>query len=161
MSDVVNVRLATAADHQPMCALLDAVDQLHREGAPLQFCEPPVAPRPLEFFSELFQGRNAAALVADAGSVVGVALVLLRSAPAFPVFRQQSFAVLDVIAVDSAWRRRSVGTRLAAAATAWAESRGAAWLELGVYEFNREALAFYDALGFRTASRKLHKPLQR
>jgi hypothetical protein len=39
-------------------------------------------------------------------------------------------------------------------------ARSAAWLELGVYEFNCDAVAFYDALGFRTISRKMHTPLK-
>ncbi|HVU02876.1 MAG TPA: GNAT family N-acetyltransferase, partial [Polyangiaceae bacterium] len=92
--------------------------------------------------------------------VIGVALVLLKQSPEFPVFRPLSYGVIDAIAVDAGWRRRGAGRALVAAATAWAESRGAAWLELGVYEFNRDALAFYDALGFQTASRKLRRPLR-
>jgi hypothetical protein len=37
--------------------------------------------------------------------------------------------------------------------------RAASWLEANVYEFNREALEFYNALGFQTTVRKLRKPL--
>jgi diamine N-acetyltransferase len=159
MSDLATVRLATADDHQAMCRLLDATDELHREALPRRFEKPTSPPRPLAYFEPFFRNHTSAALLAETDRVVGVVLVLQRPAPAFPVFRQLSFAVLDVIAVDPAWRRRGIGKQLVQSASVWAESRGAAWLELGVYEFNREALAFYEALGFQVASRKLKKPL--
>jgi hypothetical protein len=37
--------------------------------------------------------------------------------------------------------------------------RGAPWVELNVYEFNREAYEFYHAVGFGTSVRRLRKPL--
>jgi GNAT superfamily N-acetyltransferase len=49
---------------------------------------------------------------------------------------------------------------LTRAAERWAVGRGAKWLELGVYEFNAEARAFYQALGYSPVSTKLRKPLQ-
>jgi ribosomal protein S18 acetylase RimI-like enzyme len=67
--------------------------------------------------------------------------------------------VLDGIAVDPSSRRRGVGRRLVAGAQQWARARGADWLELNVYDFNRDAVAFYDALGFESTSRKMHMSL--
>lgn len=160
MSSTVNTRLAVARDYAAMCALLDAVDELHRAGASWLFREPEAPPRPLEYFDDFFRGETCAALVAEADRVVGVALVLVRPTPSLPIFRQQSYGILDGIAVDAAFRRRGIGTALAKASAEWAESRGAAFIELGVYEFNDGARAFYEHLGFHTVSRKLRLALR-
>jgi ribosomal protein S18 acetylase RimI-like enzyme len=159
MTDTVRVRLARAGDHAAMCAVLDVIDALHREAVPWLFREPETPPRPVDYFAEYLRGESCAALVADVGRIVGVALVLLRSTPDHALFRQRSYAVLDGIAVDPGSRRRGVGRQLVAGAQQWARARGADWLELNVYEFNRDAIAFYDALGFESMSRKMHTSL--
>jgi diamine N-acetyltransferase len=42
---------------------------------------------------------------------------------------------------------------------AWAVAQGAASIELNVYEFNQNAIRFYQNLGFQTFSRKMRKKL--
>jgi ribosomal protein S18 acetylase RimI-like enzyme len=159
MLEAPTIRLARPDDHPAICAIVETADELHRDALPWLFRRPEGPPRPVEDFADFFRGEKCAALVADVGRVVGVAFVLLRSAPAVPLFHQQSYAVLDNIAVDPEFRRRGIGTKLTAGAVGWARARGAAWLELGVYEFNRDAIAFYDALGFQILSHKLRMPL--
>lgn len=143
-----------------MAALLAQVDELHRVNEPWIFHQPESAPRPQEFFDELLANEGSTILVAEAkGELAGAATVMMRSAPDFAVFINQSWGVLDNIAVVSSWRRRGVGRALTRAAERWALGRGAKWLELGVYEFNTQARAFYQALGYSPVSTKLRKVL--
>ena len=67
-------------------------------------------------------------------------------------------AITDLF-VAPAWRRCGAGRRLLAAAHAWLADRRARAIELTVFESNREALAFYEAAGYRTATRRLVKEL--
>jgi GNAT superfamily N-acetyltransferase len=154
------VRSAAAGDYPAMAALLADVDELHRLNVPWLFRQPGLEPRPREFFGQLLASGDATVLVADAeGQVIGVATAMMRRAPELPVFINQSWGVLDNIAVARAWRRRGVGRALTRAAELWALGSGANWLELGVYAFNAEAHAFYQALGYAPVSTKLRKPL--
>ncbi len=41
----------------------------------------------------------------------------------------------------------------------WAVSKGATAIELMVFEFNQNAIAFYRDLGYDTLSRRMVKPL--
>ncbi|HEX4335242.1 MAG TPA: GNAT family N-acetyltransferase [Polyangiaceae bacterium] len=154
------IRSATPDDVPAIDELLDGLDETHRIGAPWLFVEPASPPRPSGYFEEYLLGDTHAALVAVAGSdgVVGVSLGLLRSTPEFSVFRRERFGVLDGLAVASSFRRRGIGAHLVRATEEWARSKGAAWLELGVHEFNEDARRFYEALGFDTYFRKLRKP---
>jgi ribosomal protein S18 acetylase RimI-like enzyme len=155
------VRSVTPSDYADIAGLLGEVDELHRANAPWLFQKPVREPWSREFFDRLLASGDAAMLVADAErQLVGVATVMMRRAPDFSVFINQSWGVLDNIAVARAWRRRGAGRALTRAAEQWALARGAKWLELGVYEFNAEARAFYQALGYSPVSTKLRKPLQ-
>jgi diamine N-acetyltransferase len=159
MTEAFTVRAATLSDCAGMCALLAAVDELHHLNVPWLFRRPSAEPRPKEFFEQLLRGPDSTVLVAEAREqLVGVATAWLRDAPDFAVFVTQRWAVLDNIAVSEAWRRRGVGTALTREAERWAHSRGAKWLELGVYEFNDSARSFYQALGYAPVSTKLRKP---
>jgi diamine N-acetyltransferase len=161
MSEAFAIRPAVPDDYEEITALLAEVDELHRVQLPWLFGAPKIEPRPREFFDRLLSEQSSTILVADAASVVGIATVLIRTAPEFPVFIVQTWGVLDNIAVSKTWRRRGVGKALTHAAEAWAQQQNMSWLELGVYEFNAGARAFYEALGYLPVSTKLRKPLPR
>ncbi len=154
----VVIRRARMEDHAQTCRLYDAVDELHRQQLPWIFKRPETQPRPEAYFADLLSREDAAVFVADAGQVVGIAIGLIRLAPEFPVFRKQSWGILDGIAVDPHWRRRGIGKRLTVAVEEWAIGLGVPWVELNVYEFNAEARRFYEALGYLPVSTKLRKP---
>ena len=159
MSETFIIRAATLADYGGMCALLSEVDELHRLGLPWMFQKPSAEPRSRDFFEQLLDSEGSTVLVAEAGPVlVGVATALLRPAPDFAVFINQSWGVLDNIAIVQSWRRRGVGSALIRDAERWVQARGATWIELGVYEFNAGARAFYQALGYLPVLTKLRKP---
>ena len=50
--------------------------------------------------------------------------------------------------VDPGSRRTGVGRRLVEAVLGWAEAEGATEIELGATAINRDAVAFYERLGF-------------
>jgi diamine N-acetyltransferase len=157
MSHDLVVRIASPADYEQACVLLDRLDELHRQRLPWLFRTPETQPRSRSYFEQLLIAGDSSILVADAGGVVGVAIVLIRSAPQFPVFIPQRWGVLDAVVVSPSCRRRGVGRQLALAAETWATAQGAAWVELGVYEFNSDARRFYEALGYLPVSSKLRK----
>jgi ribosomal protein S18 acetylase RimI-like enzyme len=158
MSEAFIVRAASLSDYDGMRALLATVDELHRLNVPWLFRTPSAEPRSKEFFARLLSSEGSTVLVAEVrDELVGVATALLRSAPDFAVFVTQQWGVLDNIAVSESWRRQGVGTSLTRHAERWAESRGASWIELGVFEFNADARAFYRALGYAPISTKLRK----
>jgi ribosomal protein S18 acetylase RimI-like enzyme len=155
----VAIRRAVSEDYATLCALFGEADALHRRALPWLFQEPEVEPRSQSSFSELLASSEGAVFVAEASGVVGAATVLLRHAPSLSVFVQQQYAVLDSLVVAEAWRRAGVGTALTRAAEHWARAHGARWLELGVYQFNEGARAFYEKLGYVPLSAKLRRPL--
>ena len=66
---------------------------------------------------------------------------------------------VHTIAVSGPWRRAGVGRCLMEAAQAWAEEGGAAEAELNVWEFNQGAIAFYEAMGYKSTRRRMWRRL--
>lgn len=159
MEPSVSIRSADLADHTRLTPLFDALDRLHRDGAPWLLRKPERNPRPLEWLHGVLENGNAALFVADAGALVGLASVNVRDAPPSPLFVSQQHAVIDDLVVAPDWQRKGIGARLYSACEHWARQRNVAWLEVNVYEFNAEALDFYTAVGFATSMRRMRKPL--
>lgn len=70
-----------------------------------------------------------------------------------PFMNARKFYDVDELGVDANFRRQGVGTELIAFIRSEARRRGIRRVELNMWEFNEGALAFYEAVGFRTYRR--------
>ncbi|MBN1401540.1 MAG: GNAT family N-acetyltransferase, partial [Anaerolineae bacterium] len=93
------------------------------------------------------------------GQLLGFVNAWLRQARDIPILRPRRYVEIENLAVSHAARRQGVGRALMEAVLAWARGQGAQQIELTVWEFNAGARAFYEALGYATASRRLWRTL--
>jgi ribosomal protein S18 acetylase RimI-like enzyme len=150
------VRRAGLADLASVHALLDQVDELHARALPwlLRRVDAPPSDDWLRAF--VVESDHAALLAhASDGTPVGLLLCLIREPGRVSIVRPARVAEIDTLVVDSSFRRQGVGKTLVRAALEWARDSGATRTELGVYEFNDDALRFWHAMGFETLSRRL------
>lgn len=151
----VTIRRATKADLPAVIAMLDEVDELHRTALPWLFREVD-QPQTNDFLEGYCSELDRTMLLAtEDGSLAGVLYMFLRQPARAPIVRPTLVAEIDTLVVGHAFRRRGVGKRLVEAALQWARDNGATRTELGVYEFNDAARAFWASLGFQTLSRRL------
>jgi diamine N-acetyltransferase len=152
----VTIRRAVMADLEAVGALLQDLDDLHRGALPwlLRRVDGP----PLTDFLEAYVSKHDHAMflaVAPEGSLAGVLYMFLRQPARASIVAPTVVAEIDALVVNGAFRRQHIGTRLAQAALNWASVSGATRTELGVYEFNELARAFWASIGFQTLSRRL------
>ena len=103
---------------------------------------------------EQFDSGEYTVLVAEAdGRIVGFAVTTVVHKPLSPYSNARSFYRVDEFGVDEAFRRRGVATALVEYMKIDANSKGLGKIELDMWEFNRSALAFYEAAGFSTYRR--------
>ena len=60
---------------------------------------------------------------------------------------------IDEFCVDESCRRQGIATAMVDFIRQYAKEKGLRRIELNMWEFNRDALAFYEAAGFRTYRR--------
>lgn len=150
------VRRGVENDFGGIRALLTELDDFHRDALSWLFRKPEGPPED-EALSEFFTTEDHAAFVAEApgGGLAGVLLALIREPRKLPIVRPARIAELDALVVGRAYHRQGVGTALVRAALVWGREQGATRSELGVYEFNERARAFWQSVGFETLSRRM------
>lgn len=148
------VRRARIEEYETLCALWAEVDNLHADALPRLFRRIDGPARSRDYVAQLLADEDAAVFVAAiGGELVGLLTAEVHTAPAHPMFMPRSWVVIQDITVRSTHRRQGIGQALMDAVYRWARERGIADVELTVWEFNDEARAFYEALGYRTISR--------
>jgi ribosomal protein S18 acetylase RimI-like enzyme len=155
------VREARAQDYSDLCALIDQVDELHRDRFPHIFQKPDGPARGRDYILGLMMDENVGLFVAKVeGKLVGFVHVIIRDSPAIPICVPRRDAIVDSIAVDTGFQQRGIGRALMGQAHYWAKEQGATAIELNVYEFNQGAIAFYQTFGYTATSRKMTKSLR-
>lgn len=152
----VIIRHAVDADYDELCPLFAALDAQHREARPDLFRAAAGPPRSREHVEGLIAGPHTALLVAEcAGRLVGFATLVLNQRMGLPIVVPARVAAVDNLFVDATHRRSGIGRALLARARAWAQAKDARTIEISVHEFNQDALRFYEAVGYATATRRL------
>ncbi len=152
----VIVRHALDADYEELCPLFAALDALHRAARPDFFRAADGPPRPRDYVEKLILGPDSTILVAEsAARLVGFATLLLRQNSGLPIVVPRRCVEVDNLFVDEGHRRAGVGRALLARARAWASAKYAGTIEIGVHEFNTDALRFYEAMGYETSTRRV------
>ncbi|HAL62375.1 MAG TPA: N-acetyltransferase [Chloroflexi bacterium] len=155
-----SIREATREDYERLCELFAEGDTLHREALPHVFREPDGPARTKEFISGIIANEDAVLFVAERdGEIIGLVYILVRETPDIPIMVPRRYAVIDDLIVRKDSRRFGVGRALVERAHRWAVDKQVTQVELNVWEFNQTAIAFYEKLGYRTASRKMWRSL--
>ena len=159
-SSVTNVRAATAADFKGVSDAFSQENAFHVGLVPeyVVLAEPPVA---REEFGEMIAHEDQRLLVAEQdGQIVDCALASVKSAEPMPFLRPRRFVYVHDVVVDESHRGGGVGRALMEGVAEWARSRDVTDLELHVWEANREAISFYESLGYRPLDHRMAKRLR-
>lgn len=151
----MNIRLAAEADLPRVNELRAQVSELHAAGRPDIFCPgfPDVlADRVYAFYAD----ESKHILVAErAGELIAFAIIAEIIVPENPYKPARRFLEVDELGVDEACRHQGVGRAFFDGIRAFARERGFDRIELNMWEFNENALKFYESLGFRTYRRHM------
>jgi ribosomal protein S18 acetylase RimI-like enzyme len=157
----VNIRKAFAEDYDFLCTLFDEVDALHRAKLPHIFKKTDGPVREREYYLGLISDENIGLFVAELdGNVVGFVHVIITDAPDIPIFVPRRYAVVDSIIVKSGYKNLGIGRSLMKVMQEWSKAKGVTSIELNVYEFNSNAIFFYNKCGYEAFSRRMHKRLK-
>ncbi|HUM26376.1 MAG TPA: GNAT family N-acetyltransferase [Anaerolineales bacterium] len=158
----IHIRKATANDYDDLCELFDEVDALHRVNLPHVFQKSTGPAREKDYYLGLIADENIGLFVAEMKEkLAGFVHVLVRDTPVFSIVIPRRYAIVDGIAVKSEFQKHGIGKMLMDKAQEWAETKDAEFMELNVYEFNRNAISFYEGLGYQSSSRKMRKEISK
>lgn len=147
------VRFARQEDLERVNELRKEVNELHVSGRPDIF-KRGFGEEIKNYIYDIWNAENKDILVAESdGIICGFACVQYVDRPENPYMKERKFYDIDEFGVDAKFRRQGVATELVEFAKADAKSKGFEKIELNMWDFNEDALAFYEAIGFKTYRR--------
>lgn len=152
------IREATPRDYPRLFDLWHQIDRYHAEALPSIFQAPEGAPRDPQYFQTVME--NGRILLAEEGeALLGAAQVVIRQSEEVNILVPRKHAHVEMLVVSESVRGQGIGRALMQACEDWGRAQGMKEIDLTVFEFNAPAIKLYEALGYRTYSRKMSKPL--
>lgn len=156
----IQIRTATIDDFPAIAPIARESQEIHAQGQPTIFrSDTPGFSE--EYLRHLIEDETSDAYVAeDDGHIVGYVFLHVRPLSFLDFFQKQTVAIISNIAVTTSVRRKGIGQLLFETSLQWAKKHNADRLELNVWEFNKNAIAFYERNGMQTLTRTMSLPLQ-
>lgn len=155
----MTVRPAKRDELERVNELRRMVSDLHVNGRPDIF-RPGYVTELRERVYALYDADDYDVLVALHDDVIcGFAIVNIVKKPLSPYNNERAFYHVEEFGVDESYRRMGAASALVEYMKNAAKALGLSSIELDVWEFNRSALAFYEAAGFSTYRRYMELKL--
>ena len=149
----MNVRLAKESELSRINELRRQVNDLHVAGKPEVF-KPGFSQELRDFIYEIWNDPEKDIAVAEQeGVICGFAVLHHINKPENPYMAERDYLDIDEFGVDEGYRRQGVARAMIEFVREYAREKGFHRVELNMWEFNRDALAFYEAAGFSTYRR--------
>lgn len=147
------IRFAKEDELEKINVLRKQVNDLHVEGKPDVF-KPGFCEELQNYVYYIYKDPEQKIVVADKdGEICGFAIVHHFNKPENAFMKVRDFLDIDEFCVDEKHRREGIATALVDFIKDYAKKEGYHRLELNMWEFNTDALAFYEAAGFETYRR--------
>lgn len=149
----MEIRFAQDEDLEQINKLRKQVNDLHVKGKPEIF-KPGFSDELREYIYDIFRDtqKKIVVCVID-GNICAFAVLHHIIRPETPYMFERDYLDIDEICVDEAFRLRGIGAHMIDFIRDSAKSEGFERIELNMWEFNQNALAFYEAVGFSTYRR--------
>ncbi len=148
-----NVRFVQASDLENVNALRREVNDLHVEGRPDIF-KAGFGPELRDYVYQIYADPDKKIIVAERNGVIcGFAVLNHIRKPDSPFMNAREFLDVDEFGVGKDFRRQGAASAMIEFIRDYAKNCGVTRLELNMWEFNRNALAFYEVSGFTTYRR--------
>ncbi|MBQ6568791.1 MAG: GNAT family N-acetyltransferase [Clostridia bacterium] len=149
----MSVRFAKFEELGRVNELRRQVNELHAEGKPEIF-KKGFGKELSDYIFEIFDDPQKEIIVCEReGKICGFAVLNHIIKPENPFMYERRFLDIDEFCVDEDERRKKVGAEMIDFVRQYAKDRGFDRIELNMWEFNRDALEFYEAQGFATYRR--------
>jgi len=153
----LKIREGTANDYIDIKNLYKEVHNLHVKNRPDVFLD---VDNPLEkeWYEKLLNSGGKKIFVVEGTynkELVAYSTVEIITQSNIQILVPSKFAYIDEFCVKSLYQRKGIGRLLFNHIEDYAKSEGASSIQLNVWEFNENAIKFYESMGMSTRSRRM------
>lgn len=153
MENKMEIRFAKKEELERVNLIRKQVSDLHSKGRPDIFY-PDFKGEICNCIYDISNDETKKIIVAvEKAEICGMAIIQEIRKPAGVYQKARDYIEIDQFGVENTFRRQGVATKLVEFIKEYALMKGFPKLELNMWEFNQDALAFYEAVGFNTYRR--------
>ena len=153
MGNKMEIRFAKKEELEKVNLIRKQVSDLHSEGR-LDIFYPDFKGEICNCIYDIFNDETKKIIVAvEKAEICGMAIIQEIRKTAGVYQKARDYIEIDQFGVENTFRRQGVATKLVEFIKEYARMKGFPKVELNMWEFNHDALAFYEAVGFNTYKR--------
>ena len=142
------IRTANVMDIDKILLLENQVFDLHIKARPDMFKKNPLSH---DYIKDIIDGNKGKIFVAeDDKEIIGYCIIFIREVKNHYVMHDMINIKIDDLCVDEKYRQKGIGRKLFEAVKMFAKEKNAKFIELTVWELNKNAKEFYKHLGMKT-----------
>lgn len=146
MNQQILIRRAKVEDFNQIYKLITQIHNLHL--AKRNDIYKNVSPLTNEEFIEQLSDSNNVYFVAEFNEeVIGICFAQIKNIKDNRIMNDRTFVNISSLCVDKRYQRQGIGSELYNAVVSFSNSHGIKNIELMVWNFNKNAIKFYESLG--------------
>ncbi len=150
----MGIRIANKNDFETVYKLFDQIFRLHLDRRPDIYKDGVVITK--ERYKEMIENPNDVILLwIEDDKVAGLCHMIKNELVGIPILKADVQVFIEDFVVDSEYRSKGIGRKLFEAAKLKAKEWNSNYLELNVWEVNKEAECFYNKMGLKVKSKRM------
>ncbi|MGF3104057.1 N-acetyltransferase family protein [Rossellomorea sp. DUT-2] len=150
----IHIREATKDDYDVVHGIQRQVHEMHTKERPDHY---KMADTTLdkEYFNHLIEGENTKVFLLEEDQPIAYSILTIRHTEERPILIPKKVVYMDDFGVDHKYRGKGLGRIFFEKIVEYAKNTEADSLELGVWEFNENAIKFYESMNLKTKMRRM------
>lgn len=150
----LHIREATKSDYEVVHQIQKQVHEIHTKERPDQY---KMADTTLdkEYFNNLIDGENTKVFLLEEDRPIAYTIITIKNTKERPILIPKKVVYMDDFGVDIKYRGKGMGKIFFGKILEFAKNIEADSLELGVWEFNENAIKFYESMNLKTKMRRM------
>ena len=149
----MNIRLATINDVENIINLLLQIHEIHLKARPDWFKKKTLN---FNYIKDIIEAKDGEIFIAEENDIIiGYCIINIRKYKNHEIFEDMENIEISEMCVDEKNRKRGVGKKLFDKVKIYGKEINAKNIELMVWDFNKEAIDFYEKMGMKTRIKRM------
>jgi len=149
----MNIRTANIMDIEKIMILEEQVFEIHSKARPDWIGK---KPKYYDHIKGIIEGNSGKIFIAEnENTIIGHCIVFIREIKNHHIFHDMINIEIEDLCIDEKHRKKGIGKKILEEVKIFAKEKGAKFIELSVWEFNKNAKDFYEHLGMKTRINKM------
>lgn len=150
----IRIREATKSDYDLVHQIQKQVHEIHTKERPDHY---KMANTTLNqtYYNNLIDGENTKVFLLEENQPIAYTIITIKNTEKRPILVPKKVVFMDDFGVDNMYKGKGMGKLFFGKILEYARDIGADSLELGVWEFNENAIKFYESMNLKTQTRRM------